>query len=345
MILPGVRYEQTNTFYNAFFGRVPQLDTDIDADQVVLRDTTSEQSYGDWFPMVQLRVRPTNWFDVRLAYTRNAVAPGFPRHVATGANQRHQPDSSAKALPVCARLRLRTSTPTCPSTLTALDSFSVGGFYKRIEGVIYNADIRLQNQEVADANGFSDLVGYRILEPRNLDTPTMVRGIEVDWQANLLWLPGPLSGITFNANVSRIFSDTEVERVRSTTETGPPPFFLPTVTFSTVRQEVRLLDQPDWVANVSLGYDRGPFSGRASVLYQEGNLTGYGSNDRTLSFFDTYVRWDAQASYRIIPALQLFAQLNNLTNRPDLALQSTGRFLAEEESYGRSFNLGLRFRP
>ena len=344
MLLPGVRYERTDTYYNAFFGRVPQLDTDAEADQVVLRDTTSEQSYGDWFPMVQLRVRPTDWFDVRLAYTRTQSRPDF------------QDTSPQVRISDTSQLITKGSPGLRPAQATNLDAylsfysnrvglFSVGAFYKRIEGVIYQADVRLQDQETADANGFGNFVGYRVLEPRNLDSPTTVRGIEVDWQANLLWLPGPLSGVVFNANVSRIFSDTEIERVRAEVETGPPPFYLPIVTYYTLRQGVQLLDQPDWVANVSLGYETGPFSGRASVLYQEGNLTGYGSNDRTLSYFDTYVRWDAQASYRVSPALSLFAQLNNLTDRPDLALQSTGRFLSEEESYGRSFNVGLRFRP
>ncbi|MEM1116630.1 MAG: TonB-dependent receptor, partial [Bacteroidota bacterium] len=344
MLLPGIRYEQTDTFFNAFFGRTPSVLTDRDDDQIVLRDTTSEQSYGNWFPMVQLRVRPTDWFDVRLAYTETQARPDF------------RDTSPQVRISDTGQLITKGSPDLRPSQAQNVDAyvsfysnriglFSVGGFYKRIEGVIYNADIRLQDEETAAANGFPDQVGFRLLEPRNLDTPTTVRGIEVDWQANLLWLPGPLSGVTFNANVSRIFSDTEIERVRSTTEVGPPPFFIPVVTFSTVREEVRLLDQPDWVANVSLGYDRGPFSGRASVLYQEGNLTGYGNNDRTLAFFDTYVRWDAQASYRLLPSLQLFAQFNNLTDRPDLALQSTGLFLSEQEAYGRSVNLGLRFRP
>ncbi len=344
MLLPGIRYEQTGTYYNAFFGRVPQLDTDAEADQVVLRDTTSEQSYASWFPMVQLRVRPADWFDVRLAYTQTQSRPDF------------QDTSPQVRISDTSQLITKGSPGLRPAQAENFDAyvsfysnkiglFSVGGFYKRIEGVIYNADIRLQDQETADANNFSNFVGYRVLEPRNLDTPTTVRGIEVDWQANLLWLPGPLSGVVLNANVSRIFSDTEIERVRATTEVGPPPFYIPTVTYSTVRRSVQLLDQPDWVANVSLGYDRGPFSGRVSMLYQEGNLTGYGSNDRTLSYFDTYVRWDAQASYRVMPSLSLFAQLNNLSDRPDVALQSTGRFLSEQESYGRSVNLGLRYRP
>mgnify|MGYP001988981307 CR=1 FL=1 len=81
------------------------------------------------------------------------------------------------------------------------------------------------------------------------------------------------------------------------------------------------------------------------VLYQEGNLTGYGNSFRTVGYFDTYVRWDAQANYRLVPAVTLFGQLNNLTNRPDLALTSAGFYPGQNEFYGRSFNLGLRIRP
>jgi TonB-dependent receptor len=342
MLLPGVRYEHTNTSYDAFFGRVPQVDTPEDAASVVLRDTSSVQSYGNWFPMAQLRIRPTDWFDVRLAYTETQSRPDFDdtspqlriRDAGSGQIDKGNPGlRPALAQNVDAYLSFYSS---------RIGLFSIGGFYKRIESVIYNADVRLQDLETTLAEGYGEeFVGYRLLEPRNLETPTEVRGIEVDWQSNFLWLPGALNGLVINANVSRIFSETEIQRVRS--ETIFDPF--PIVVFEEVRQEVALLDQPDWIANLAVGYDRGPFSGRVSVLYQEGNITGYGSTDRNIEFFDTYVRWDAQASYRLQDAVSLFAQLNNLTNRPDLSLQSTGLFTGEEELYGRSFSVGLRFRP
>ena len=345
MLLPGIRYEHTNTSYDAFFGRVPQVDTPEEAASVVLRDTSSVQRYGNWFPMAQLRVRPTDWFDVRLAYTETQSRPDFEdtspqlriRDAGSGLIDKGNPGlRPALAQNVDAYVSFYG---------TRIGLFSVGGFYKRIEGVIYDADVRLQDEATTLAEGYTEeFVGYRVLEPRNLDSPTTVRGVEVDWQANLLWLPGPLSGIVFNANVSRIFSDTEIQRVRAET-VAEPPLFIPRTTFTAVRQEVALLDQPDWIANMAVGYERGPFSGRVSVLYQEGNLTRYGSTDRNLEIFDTYVRWDAQASYRLRPELSLFAQLDNLTNRPDLAFQSTGRFTGEEEIYGRSINIGLRFRP
>ena len=346
MLLPGIRYEHTQTSYRAFFGRTPSTLSDIDDVQVTLRDTTSEQSYGNWFPMVQLRVRPTNWFDVRLAYTETQSRPDFRD---TSPQLRISDAGSGLITRGTPGLR-----PAQAQNLDAYVSFysnriglfSVGGFYKRIDGVIYQSDTRLQDEaSLAEAGFGEEFLNYRLLEPRNLDNPTTVRGIEVDWQSNLQWLPGPLSGLVINANASRIFSNTEIRRLRSETTVGPPPFYFPTVTYFTETEEVQLLDQPDWIANVALGYDRGPFSGRVSVLYQEGNLTGYGNSFRTVGYFDTYVRWDAQANYRLVPAVTLFGQLNNLTNRPDLALTSAGFYPGQNEFYGRSFNLGLRIRP
>ena len=346
LLLPGVRYESTRTSYSAFFGRVPQINADIDAVQTVLRDTTSIQRFGNWFPMVQLRIRPRDWFDVRFAYTRTQSRPNFQD---TSPQLRISDQGSGlitKGTPGLRPAQAQNVDAAVSFYSNRVGLFSVGGFYKRIEGVIYNSVTRLTDQAALDAaNLATEFQGYELREPRNLASPTTVRGVEVDYQANFQWLPGLFRGITLNANASRIFSDSEITRLKAETLVGPPPFFFPTNVFSTVVEPVRLLDQPDWIANVSLGYDRGPFSGRSSVLYQRGNVTAYGSNARTLAFFDTYVRWDAQASYKVVPSTTVFLQLNNLTNRPDRSLQSTGRFLSDEQVYGRSFSLGLRFKP
>lgn len=346
LLLPGVRYEHTRTSYNAFFGRVPQIDTDIDAQQTVLRDTTSIQRFGNWFPQVQLRVRPRDWFDVRLAYTRSQSRPDFQD---TSPQLRISDQGSGLITKGTPGLRPAQSTNVDAAVSfysNRLGLLSVGGFYKRITGVIYNSVTRLTDADaLAAANLAPEFQGYELREPRNLESPTQVRGVEVDFQSNLTWLPGLLRGVVVNANASRIFSDSEIQRLRAETTVGPPPFFIPTTVFSTTAEPVRLLDQPDWIANVSLGYDLGRFSGRSSVLYQRGNITEYGSSARTLSLFDTYLRLDAQASYKVVPSTTLFLQLNNLTDRPDRSFASTGRLLSDEEVYGRSFALGLRFRP
>ncbi len=343
MILPGVRYEHTRTAFDAFFGRAPSTFADDDNLSIRLRDTTSTQNYDGWFPMVQARIRPTDWFDIRLAYTETQSRPEFtfisPSIRISDATQRID-----KGTPDLRPSRSQNIDAYVSFYSNRIGLFSAGGFFKKIDGVIYDADIVLQDRATAAAYNFPEFTGYTINAPMNLEEPTYVRGLELDWQANLLWLPGPLSGIVFNANYARIFSETQIERLSAKT-VAEPPFYIPKTTYSTYYVTLGMLDQPDHVANVSLGYDKGKFSGRVSFLYQEGNLTSYGSNDGNVAFFDTYTRWDAQISYRLLPSLTVYSQLNNLTDRPDTSVQSTARFLRNQEFYGSSFNLGLRYRP
>lgn len=343
MLLPGVRYEHTRTSYDAFFGTVPSSTTTEEDQQFVLRDTTSQQSFGNWFPMVQARVRPTDWFDVRMAYTRTQSRPDF-RYTSPQVRINDNAMLITKGTPDLRPAQAQNVDLYFSFYNNRIGLFSIGGYYKRIDDVVYEARIRLQDQETADAFGFGEYVGFEVQAPLNLGSPTHVRGVEFDWQATLFWLPSPFNGLIVNANYSRIFSSTRLQRLRATT-TAEPPIFLPVTTYTTYFREVQMLDQPDHVANVALGYDRGGFSGRISMLYQEGNVTAYGSNEGNIALFDTYVRWDAQVGYTIRPGLNVYAQLNNITNTPDTSLQGSDRLLSRQEVYGTTINVGVRYRP
>ncbi len=342
MILPGARYEHTRSSYQAYFGRAPSETTHEEEETFQLRDTTSVQSYWDIFPMVQARIRPLEWFDIRLAYTKTQSRPNL-RH--TSPQLRIQDNASLinKGTPELRPAISHNFDASVSLFSNRVGLFSVGGYLKNIQGVIYTANTRLHTQEEAEAAGYPGFVGFRINEPRNLEHDTRVRGIEIDWQSNFIWLPRPFNGLVVNANLSRIFSETSFERTSAQTIVQPP-FYIPETTYTPYLVAAPLLDQPDWIANVSVGYDHGPFSGRVSMLYQEGNMTSFGSDDGAVSFFDTYVRWDAQASYRLPHGLSVFAQLNNITNRPDTSLQSTMGYVSQQEFYGRTYNLGLRYR-
>ena len=342
MILPGVRYEHTYSSYNAYFGRAPSETTHEEEETFVLRDTTSVQNYWDLFPMVQARIRPAEWFDIRLAYTKTQSRPNLRQ---TSPQFRIQDNASLinKGTPELRPAISHNVDATLSFYSNRVGLFSVGGYYKHIDGLIYTANTRLHNQEEAEAAGYPAFTGFRVNEPRNLEHATKVRGIEVDWQSNFIWLPSPFNGLVVNANLSRIFSETAFERTSAVT-VAEPPYYIPETTFTPYLITSPMLDQPDWIANVSVGYDLGPFSGRVSMLYQEGNLTSFGSNDGAVSYFDTYVRWDAQASYRLSHGISVFAQLNNLTNRADTSLQSTMGYVSQQEFYGRTYNLGLRYR-
>ena len=70
MILPGVRYESSNIDAIGRKGVVNTAEDEALLNDTRVQDTTAVIDYGEWFPMVHLRVRPTDWCDVRLAYTQ-----------------------------------------------------------------------------------------------------------------------------------------------------------------------------------------------------------------------------------------------------------------------------------
>ena len=73
MLLPGIRYEQYNMDYDAFFTEKfgPNFE-DFRNEEL-----SSRSKSENWFPQLQLRIKPTNWLDVRLASTRSIIYPDY----------------------------------------------------------------------------------------------------------------------------------------------------------------------------------------------------------------------------------------------------------------------------
>ncbi len=69
-ILPGVRYQNLSTTYNAMRGiSVPG--------GIQGGDTTVTQAHGYWLPMVHVRYSPLEWFTIHAAYTNTLNYPDY----------------------------------------------------------------------------------------------------------------------------------------------------------------------------------------------------------------------------------------------------------------------------
>ena len=115
----------------------------------------------------------------------------------------------------------------------------------------------------------SNYEDFRILN-YSLNNPNDVKldGLELDYQTRFWYLPGPLSGLVLNANYTRTKSEVDYPLTFIEQEIQWSPFAIIKTNVDTTYTD-RLLDQPNEIINLSLGYDYKGFSGRLSMLYND----------------------------------------------------------------------------
>ncbi len=341
MFLPGFRYEYTRAEMTGRRGAVSDEFYEPDIDQPVVRDTSAVNTYENWLPMIHLRYKPTNWFDIRLAYTNSLSRPRLdwmmPKLRVLGTDQKVEmgkPDLK-------------------PQTAKNYDVFlsfyggwvglfTLGGFYKDIENLIYN---RL-NHKILDAaaEGFPvNLQGFSLDRPENNPFKTDVYGYEVEWQTNFRWLPSPFDGIVLYANYTHIYSETKFPRSIVKQEQIPVFPFVRTTVVDTFRTG-NMPDQANDIANIAIGYDIGGFSGRVSMLYQGKTLTIVGTRPELDGYTESLWRWDLSIKQDISRHFSLYFNWNNISNWPDESFQKDTHYPTSREFYGWTADVGLRFR-
>ncbi|MEX0720800.1 MAG: TonB-dependent receptor [Balneolaceae bacterium] len=332
MILPGVRYEYDHSEYTAHVGQIGYL-TDEEGNTV--NDSTTTREMGHWFPMVHMRLNLLKGLDLRLAWTKSANRPNFDQVVPR--ERIHVEDSDVR----------RGITGLKPAIATNYDAFlnyytnkfgliSVGGYYKKIDDLIYDRNVTIFRPLEIGLPEFT--TGYNLREPYNNPHSTTLKGVEVEWQSNFLNMPSPLNGLMLNINYSRIWSETQYHQFQVERQPG-----VGIVGIDTFRV-ARMVLQSDHIANMTVGYDYKGFSGRVSMLYQGETLTSVGSRPENDSFTHALFRWDASFRQRIFDSgASVSLNFYNLTNEPDRSYQSSWGYATDEEYYGWSMDVGIRY--
>lgn len=338
MIMPGARYERTSM---DAVGRVGVVNTPEDEgllDNEQVRDTAATVTYGEWFPMLHVRVRPTEWCDLRVAYTKSISYPRLDYVI---------PAKKIRASTVTVEYGNPHLAPQLATNYDGYLSFygnrigllTLGGFYKKIENLIYVRSGHVILDPVKEGVE-QNLRGYSIIRPENNPFTTEVYGFECEWQTSFKWLPQPFDGIVVNVNYSHIWSETKFPRSFVRQDRIPTPPFLLTSVVDTFRTGP-MPDQASDIANVSIGYDVGNFSGRVSMLVQGKTLTFVGVREELDGYTDTFTRWDLSLKYDLVKNVSVFANLNNFTNAPDQSFMQTARYATGREYYGWTADLGV----
>ena len=342
--LPGIRYERYHYIYDAdsTFERATQTVLGAQAYdyKTIHWDSTKAET---WFPQIQLRVKPTDWLDFRFASTKSIIYPDY-RAVSPYLY------FSSAATPQYLQLGNPYLKPAITQNYDIYTSiyenniglFTAGYFYKKIDNLIvyYDGFLTRDASKIHNRMPLAKTVDTEVHTWINLEKSSYVRGIELDWQTHFWYLPSFLSGLVLNINYTHIKSESYYPYQKSV-KVG----LFGSKLVDTTRSG-RLIDQPNDILNLTLGYDIGGFSARLSFLYQDNILISKDIKQEELDrYTGAYYRWDFTAYQKLpwLEGLQLYLNVNNITDRPDRQYRSVLEKLSDVEYYGATADLGVRY--
>jgi len=336
LILSGVRYEHVESKYTANETVAPQV-----FELPNTKEVKSKRNNEYWFPQVHLRYKASDWFDIRLSGTRTITRPDYkaisPYSFISSTKENLQ-FGNPNLIPALAK----NFDVYLSFYSNHVGLFTIGGFYKEIENMIYSYSwTTIKGDPELPLAG--DAAGVSVSTWRNNKDDAFIKGLEFDWQTNFWYLPSPFNNIVLNINYTRIVSDTKYPY--NYVESIP----IPTFPFKEIvrvesKRSGRFLNQPDDILNVALGYDIKGFSTRLSVLYQGNTTRTIGNLNQQDSFTKDYLRFDISVKQKLpIKGLEIFCNLNNITDRFDETYQHEETFFRDTDQYGLTMDIGFKY--
>ncbi len=328
-LLGGVRFESYNMIYHAQYTYVlhtvygDAASTEGNPPAITVNDSTNpsnphykvpysafnvNRTDNNLFPDVQLQYRVNDWSDLRLAYTTGISRPDYTAIIPKvafydGGMELGNPllkPATAKNFDVVVSFHNN-----------SIGLFTIDAFYKIIANQMYNATIYYGSRSqyaayapIPDSLFLSQRFGFNVPLYQqvnlNLNNPSLgyIRGVEVDWQTNFWYLPGPLSALVLDVNYTKSGSNTTYNVLTldptSVRDPNPPHHLIPVFNTKDTVYVGRLIQQANDVVNVALGVDYKGFSGRISFNMVGNLLTGFGQPQRpeTTQFTGNIYRWD-----------------------------------------------------
>lgn len=324
--IAGLRAENTSDgVHNLAFG-----------DNNVVTSNSFSGSYYTLLPSASLRFNAGTDSYVRLIYARGLSRPD-PQSIAQPLDWTANGNGANRFSVNFGNANLKAETGDDVDVLfdhylKPFGIISVGYFYKSLQNPIVVNTFQLTNYLPPGAPPI-DRGNYLATQPVNGGS-AWLSGFEASYLQHYTALPGFLGGLGMSANYSYIGSRTDGIPGRS--------------------DHPRLLDDSPNVFNISPTYDRGRYSLRMGISYNQASIYAYQYQDGTpggvngpLSdlYFYNHTQVDAQGSIGLRHNLNLIVSGLNLTNEVFGFYQGSSQYMIQREYYQPTFSAGLRWTP
>ncbi len=343
-LIPGARYEKET---EDLIGH--QLYNLAQTYSLFIPSTQVNASPSNEFvlPNFHLKIKPLDWLAIQAAYTKTLGRPDYQALVPNiYIDNSEEPFTYRVGNPALQPEQWSNYDLQAAVFSNEVGLFSVDGFYKVVKNKIWSRTYtRVPGDPVIPGFGPNDLVN--VTETVNHTSPVYVKGAEVDWQTNFWYLPEPFSHFTLDLNYTLMTSQTSYPSERLYT----------VVTFDSVThrpkaQEVRvdssvtgrMLDQPNSIANASLGFEWRGLNIWVSYQYNGDILTSWSDQQELSGRQSSYQSWDMQGTLQLpIKGLKLRCDVANINNAQQVSSLVSGPRPTSIESYGWTSDFGFMY--
>ena len=344
--LPGVRYEKvSNELWGWYYEQVLQK-------TYLTGHATYNTHKDDYFlPNAHLKIRPTEWLNINLAYTNTLNRPDFLSLVPIiYVNTTSQPQELIMGNPQLNPEFWYNYDLQVEVFGNKIGYFGIDAFYKEVKNMIWSPTI-IRTPGESPIPGFENVFGpsalVNITQPINSSYKVYIKGLEFDWQTNLWYLSEPFNFFTLNINYTLMKSATRYPRTEiintqvGTDDRGRPIYKLVTNYFA---DEGSMIDQPNNIANFSLGFNYKGLNLWISYSFTGKKLLSFNPIKELDVYGLNYQRYDLQLTQKLpikgIELLLNFANINNPTQTSSPLRDPRATLL---QNYGWTIDFGLRY--
>lgn len=317
VILAGLRIENTSIEYNA---NELIFDEDNSQEPYKINPTRGTKDYLNILPQINLKYSFSDNMIVRAAFTNAIARPNYYdlapyRNIVVADNELYEGNISLK--------------PTKSLNLDlmidyyfeSIGIFSAGIFQKSLSDYFYT-NILQDYKDPISGNTFDYY--YR---PENGAKATLF-GFEISFQRQLDFLPGILKGLGIYANYTFTTSEGEGLKIPGREQ-----------------EKVTLPGTAGNMINASISYEMFGLNLRLSYNYTSDYILEFGASEFYDLYYDTQAFLDFNGSYEIINGLNIYTEINNITNQPLRIYQGKGHSerTVQAEFYNLRINAGIKY--